>query len=359
MYLLAVATLLALVTASAGAQAQTPKFKVGDRVEFSSNSACLGDRFALQATGTIVQVNTTRSTMNYVIQIDPEPGRSPETTVVPIYHQDCGIRAGAAPKNQGDTANGAGNARADEGNGQPAGTENEKAAGQGGAKFKVNDRVEFSANNACLGSQYAIPTKGTIVEVNPGMTSRNYVILADPLPGQAPRRMTIPMAREECGMRALGGPAPKIQTDKLRVDENNTVLADRELLDCEHLKHDGRNGSPPPVELLKKLIRCLYEKPSPVGQDGATTMDITEFTVGAPHRWRLYEDMGQGTANTLVYPVRVKWNMKTFSRTTNVLVTGNEGTFSCFADATDLWQCGSVAGSRKDGKSQEIMVKKE
>lgn len=77
------------------------------------------------------------------------------------------------------------------------------------------------------------------------------MLLADPLPGQAPRRMTIPMAREECGMRALGGLAPKIQVDKLRVDENNTVLADRELLDCEHLKHDGRNGSPPPGRVVE------------------------------------------------------------------------------------------------------------
>jgi hypothetical protein len=225
-------------------------------------------------------------------------------------------------------------------------------------KFKEGDRVEFSANNACLDTQYAIPTKGTIEAVDPGPTSRSYVILADPLPGQAPRRMTIPMAREACGMRALGGAAPKIQTDKLRVDENGTVLADRELLDCEHLQHNGRNGSPPPVELAKKLIRCLYEKPSPVGQDGATTMDITEFTIGAPHRWKLYEDMGQGTANTLVYPVHVKWNMKTFYRTRNVQVTGKEGTFTCFADADNLWQCGSAAGPRKDGTSQEIMVKK-
>ena len=354
------ATLLgiALATTSLLAQGQQPKFKVGDHVEFSRNSACIGDRFALPASGTIVQVNTTRSTMNYVIQIDPEAGRSPETTIVPIYHQDCGMKANAAPKNQDDAANGGGAAPADTGNGQPAETDNGgAAANEGGARFKVNDRVEFSANNACLGAQYAIPTKGTIVEVNPGMTSRNYVILADPLPGQAPRRMTIPMAREECGMRALGGPAPKIQTDKLRVDENNTVLADRELLDCAHLNHAGRNGSPPPVELLKKLIRCLYEKPSPVGSDGATTMDITSFTIGAPHRWRLYEDMGQGTANTLVYPVHVKWNMKTFHRTTNTQVTGNEGTFSCFADADNLWQCGSVAGPRKDGTSQEIMVK--
>jgi hypothetical protein len=268
------------------------------------------------------------------------------------------MRSVAAAKNADDNTKGGGPADADNTNGQPAKNDDDKPIAKSGAKFKVNDRVEFSANNACLGSQYAIPTKGTIEEVNPGMTSRNYVILADPLPGQAPRRMTIPMAREECGMRALGGSGPKIQTDKLRVDENNTVLADRELLDCEHLKHAGRNGSPPPVELLKKLIRCLYEKPSPAGQDGATTMDITEFTIGAPHRWRLYEDMGQGTANTMVYPVHVKWNMKTFYRTRDVEVIGKEGTFTCFADATNLWQCGSAAGPRKDGTTQEIMVKK-
>jgi hypothetical protein len=225
-------------------------------------------------------------------------------------------------------------------------------------KYKEGDRVEFSANNACLGSQYAIPTKGTIEEVNPSPTARYYLILADPLPGQAPRRMTIPMARQECGMRALAGAAPQIQTDKLRVDEHGTVLADRALLDCAHLKHDGKNGSPLPPELAKQLIRCLWEKPSPVGQDGATTMDITEFKIFAPRRWILYEDRGQGAANTLVYPVRVKWNMKTFYRTRNVLTTDREATFTCFADITNLWQCGTAAGPRQDGKTQEIMVKK-
>jgi hypothetical protein len=344
---------VALATASSLAQAQTPKFKVGDHVEFSENSACLGGPNAVQATGTIVKVNPGLGG-TYVMELDSRPGTN---VAVPIYYDKCGMRATAAPNKDNDTTDGGGAAPADTGGGRPAGNDNGRAAaGEGGAKFKVNDRVEFSQNAACLGAQYAIPTKGTIVEVNAGATSRNYVILADPLPGQAPRRMTIPMAREQCGMRALGGPAPKIQVDKLRVDENNTVLADRELLDCEHLQHNGRNGSPPPVELLKKLIRCLYEKPSPVGQDGATTMDITSFTIGAPHKWRLYEDMGQGTANTLVYPVHVKWNMKTFYRTRDVQVTGKEGTFTCFADADNLWQCGSAAGPRKEGISQEIMV---
>ena len=35
-------------------------------------------------------------------------------------------------------------------------------------KYKVGDRVEFSENGACLGAQYAIPSKGTIIEVNAG-----------------------------------------------------------------------------------------------------------------------------------------------------------------------------------------------
>jgi hypothetical protein len=223
-------------------------------------------------------------------------------------------------------------------------------------KYKEGDRVEFSENAACLGAQYAIPSKGTIIEVNTG-TGMFYRVQVDPLPGKAPRIVTRPIYSQECGFRAIGGAAPTILTDNLRVDENKTVLADRELLDCDNLKHEGRNGSPLPVELAKKLIRCLYEKPSPVGQDGATTMDITEFTPGAPHRWRTYIDMGQGTPNTLVYPVHVKWNMKTFYRWRNVQVTDKEATFTCFADATNLWQCGIATGPNKDGKTQEIVVK--
>ena len=224
-------------------------------------------------------------------------------------------------------------------------------------KYKEGDRVEFSENAACLGTQYAIPAKGTILKVNTG-TAMNYVIQVDPLPGKAPRIVTRPIYSQECGFRPLAGAAPKILTDKLSVDENGTVLADRELLDCDNLKHDGRNGSPPPVELAKKLIRCLYEHPSPVGQDGAATMDITEFTIGAAHRWRTYIDTGQGTPNTLVYPVHVKWNMKTFYRWRNVQMTDKEATFTCFADATNLWQCGIATGPNRDGKNQEIKVTK-
>ncbi|HEY6230811.1 MAG TPA: hypothetical protein VIW64_06090 [Pyrinomonadaceae bacterium] len=227
-------------------------------------------------------------------------------------------------------------------------------------KFKEGDRVEVDTTHVDVlhGGNPAFQSwsKGTISKVD--TTYHRYVIQLDPLPGKMPVMHSIPMYDQDCCIRAFGGAAPTVRTDKLRVDENNTVLADRELLDCENLKHTGRNGSPPPVDLAKKLIRCLYEKPSPVGQDGATTMDITEFTIGAPHRWNINEDMGQGNASTLVYPVHVKWNMKTFYRTREVAVTDKEEMFTCFADTTNLWQCGGAAGPHKDGKTQEIMVTK-
>src|SRR5436305_1279743 len=52
-------------------------------------------------------------------------------------------------------------------------------------KYKEGDRVEFSMNGACLGEQFAVPAKGTILQVNTG-TAMNYVVQVDPLPGQAP-----------------------------------------------------------------------------------------------------------------------------------------------------------------------------
>ncbi len=222
-------------------------------------------------------------------------------------------------------------------------------------KFKAGDRVEVNMVRGPDKSR-AVWKKGTIISVWPKEGA--YNVQMDPVPGQAPQEMTFPIANEADGdIRPFGGAAPQFQTDKLRVDDNGTVLADRELLDCENLKHDGKNGAPPPVELAKKIIRCLYEKPSQPGMDGATTMDISTLTIGTPHRWTVYVDMGQGTPSTLVYPVQVKWTMKTFYRRSNTLTTDKEGPFTCFADATNLWQCGSSTGIRKAGKTQEIVVK--
>jgi hypothetical protein len=227
-------------------------------------------------------------------------------------------------------------------------------------KFKVGDRVEVDTTHVDVqhggNPAYQSWSKGTITTVDTQYS--RYIIQLDPLPGKMPVMHSIPMYDQDCCIRAFGGAAPAIKADTLRVDENGTVLADRELIDCDNLQHSGHNGQPLPVELAKKLIQCIFEKPSPVGQDGATRMDIVQFTPGSARKWILYQDQGQGTLNTNVYPIHVKFNRKTFYRSRNVETTGEEMTFTCFADKVNLWQCGIASGPHKDGKKEEIMVKR-
>src|SRR5215831_8965133 len=227
-------------------------------------------------------------------------------------------------------------------------------------KFKEGDRIEVDTTHVDVlhGGNPALQSwsKGTITTVD--TRYQRYIIQLDPLPGKMPVMHSVPMYDQDCCLRAFGGAAPAIKSDPLHADEYGTVVADRPLLDCDNLKHDGRNGQALPVELAKKLIRCLYEKASPVGQDGAATMDIVEFNPGAARKWILYQDQGQGSLNTLVYPIHVKYNVKTFYRSRNVAITGKEMTFTCFADNTNLWQCGFASGPNKEGKQEEIRVVK-
>ncbi len=94
------ATMFMVIAGTEVAQAQqnAPKYKVGDHVEFSLNGACLGAPYAIPTKGTIRQVNLGNA-MNYVMDLDPEPNKSPKTVSRPIYTQECGFRilGGAAP----------------------------------------------------------------------------------------------------------------------------------------------------------------------------------------------------------------------------------------------------------------------
>ncbi len=233
-------------------------------------------------------------------------------------------------------------------------------------KFKVGDRVEVDINMSNTPS-YASWKKGTVTSVITD-TDKVYIIEIDPLPGKLAQSTRIPIRPYAEGWikplegNGNGGQAagdiPRAQTENLQVDDHGTVLADRELLDCAHINQPhARNGSPLPVALAKKLIRCLCERPSDIGSDGARTMDIVEFEPKASRRWIYNEDRGSGaTAQTIVYPIRVKWNQKVFYRSYNETQTGNERIFTCFVDG-DIWYCGS-AQFIKDGEKRQIKVVK-
>lgn len=216
--------------------------------------------------------------------------------------------------------------------------------------FKVGDRVEVDTIEASNPAR-AIWKKGVVVKVD--LSTMAYVIQLDPLPGQVAKGMAIPIRPYAAGwIHAAGGAAPVIATAKLRTDANGTVLADRPLLDCAHVAFPGRNGQPLPAAAARTLIRCLYEKAPVPGSDGATTMNITQFVPGAPHRWNKYSDSGAGgTIDTLVFPVRVTWNQTTFYRTVNDTQTNNARVFTCYVNV-DRWLCGSAQFIRDGAKSQ-------
>src|SRR5581483_5068982 len=109
-------------------------------------------------------------------------------------------------------------------------------------EFKTGDRVEVDVLQIGTTSPAEMQKwkKGTVTEVDRRAGYRPmYVVQLDPLPNQLPETYRIPIkpnATERVAIRAGSGTAPNLTIEKLRVDENDTVLADRAVLDCEHLE---------------------------------------------------------------------------------------------------------------------------
>jgi hypothetical protein len=226
----------------------------------------------------------------------------------------------------------------------PADKENPNKTGAG--RFKVGDRVK-----AC-----------DIQLDNYPACWRNATILQDMMAEDGSDYYQV---RSENGslyyvpskyIRAGGTPATPTLEAKLRMDENGTVLADRELLDCDNIKQKPtRNGARPDAKLLEKLIRCLYERPAEKGLDGARTVDLTPLQIGASRKWIPYRDIGSGgTPDTLVWAVKTTYTWRTFYRSRiqeNVYV----GVFNCYVNTFGEWQCGS-SESKQKGETKDIPV---
>lgn len=220
-------------------------------------------------------------------------------------------------------------------------------------QFKVGDRVEVDVIMA-NSTNNAIWKKGTVVQVN--LNAMSYGVDVDAPAGKIPQTYNIPVHSPEKWIRPMQGadPGAKTLTQKKHEDADGTVLADREILDCDLKQPAARNGSAPPPELMKTLIRCLWEKPAKPEMDGAETIDISEFQIGRPRKWVPLEDLGSGNLATVVYPILATWTNKTFYRTRTVVQT-NVGEFTCYVNAYSKWECGS-SHRIKDGDIKNIRV---
>jgi hypothetical protein len=207
--------------------------------------------------------------------------------------------------------------------------------------YKVGDRVEVDANGAS--PEYAKWRPGTVVRIEMWEGSvAGYVIRTDD---------GVEYVRKEPHIRRSSA-APAPAPTRAAAGGGGLAKPDREILDCPVAQKQVRPNSAPQAELLEKLVRCLFEKPAPKGQDGAVTVDITAFTIGTPRKWVPIRDIGSGNRNTNVYPVKATFTQKTFYNS-HTNVQENVRVFNCYVNAAGEWECGQ-AQRIKTGEVERI-----
>ena len=185
--------------------------------------------------------------------------------------------------------------------------------------FNVGDRVEVDA----LGIGKWEP--GVVIAEN----SESYLVRTDPLrPGMPYGEYTIPKTGAWVDrIRPSNAPLPDAQKPDKRKPTG--------ILDCPITK--GIYGENLSVPTAKKMVRCLIEYYE--GDDYASRVDIKQFKVGKPRLWNPYNDIGQGTRDTLVYPIKVtavqlEWTKGWVTERRWLRI------YDCYYSTLDEWRCG-------------------
>lgn len=247
-------------------------------------------------------------------------------------------------------------------NGQNNGNDrrgNQPAANEPGAKFQPGDRVECDTTN--IGNWY----KGTVLPFkendNPDLekdkSGKYFYIHRVRLDNEASTRPAGGMCFTDRTRLLAGDAARPLPVDRsvgeVTVDRDNTLSADRPVLDCPVEQTPVRNGARPNVELLKKITRCdKGETPASKGYDGAVTVDVTAVQIAAPRQW-IYDRDISGKPGTVIYPVRVTYTVKTFYRNRTLVEENWVRTINFYVNDFGEWQSGSEEPIRSP-KSKEI-----
>lgn len=226
--------------------------------------------------------------------------------------------------------------------------DNQPTEAASGAKFRPGDRVECDTMN--IGQWF----KGTVLPFLPkdepalakDKTGKYFYIHRVRLDSDA-------STRPEGGMcftdrtRLLAGGAPMeipktdIPIGRVTTDGDNTLSADRPILDCPVTQAKVRNGARPNSELIKKIVRCdKGEKPASKGVDGAVTVDVTAVQFGTPRPWIYLQDQG-GKPGITIHPAKVTYTVKTFYRSRTDVRENWIRIINFFVNDFGEWESGS------------------
>lgn len=228
-------------------------------------------------------------------------------------------------------------------NGQTTPTEPGKPKNQenNANKYKIGDRVE------CDRTGRESWEKGTVVPLRKTdfQDGRIYRVLLDSY-----SRAGLYLDGHDCtveSMRLLAGAAPfkndatAVPVGKATVDDENTLSADRPIMECPVAQSPVKNGARPNIELFKKIIRCRKgEKPARRGVDGAVTVDVTALQPGATRSWQYGRDLG-GKPGTIIHPMKATFHYKTFCRSSTQVSQNWIRTINFYVNAFGEWETGS------------------
>lgn len=191
-------------------------------------------------------------------------------------------------------------------------------------KFNIGERVEV--DDLGNGGWRA----GVVIAEN----ERTYLVRMDPTDGGGTTvNFTVPKTGiYETRIRASSASLPDAQ--------RTNSSAPTGILDCPI--RDGINSRPLNEALLARLIRCLHEYKNRTGvtaRGADSRFDITEMAVGKPRSWNVLNDVGAGTASTPVYPVKVSYTQRWWSRDSVSTQTG-VAVYGCYYSTLSEWTCG-------------------
>jgi hypothetical protein len=115
-----------------------------------------------------------------------------------------------------------------------------------------------------------------------------------------------------------------------------------QFIECPVVQNTVKNGSKPDAELFKKLIRCKKgEKSVPANDEGAVLVEIANMQIGASRLWSYRQDIGSGSTNTIVYPVKATFTVKTLYRQATEVEEGWIRILNFYVNSFGEWQIGS------------------
>lgn len=144
-------------------------------------------------------------------------------------------------------------------------------------------------------------------------------------------------------------PAPARPAGTGQVIARNAAPAatDLDFLNCPVQQEPVENGDAPDSETVKLVIRCAKgEKAVPAGQEGAVKVDVVSVQIGRSRPWTYAQDRGNGNEDTVVYPVKATYNVRTIYRAATEVEEGWVRILNFYVNAFGEWQIGSEENVR-------------